>query len=162
MSPSVTSATLSPGTNVPTSGDVDIPATTSMLPAPREELTGITDSTPPLENADTPSGNGKKRKRVVETSLADLPLSLTSPQAALWLWNLCSLFAGGGSNLFDTLVFLSWWSLAVLSTKQGQESAMQGLAAAIGDIEGLLRKVVLPPFNVDHYEGGNTKRMRKN
>jgi hypothetical protein len=72
------------------------------------------------------------------------------------------LFAGGGSDLFDALVFLSWWSSAVQSTKQGQESAMQGLAAAIGDIEGLLRKVVLPPFNTDQYEEGNTKRVRKN
>jgi hypothetical protein len=59
-----------------------------MLPAPREELTGVMDSTPPLDNTDTPGGNGKKRKQVVETSLADLTLSLTSPQAALRLWNL--------------------------------------------------------------------------
>jgi hypothetical protein len=71
------------------------------------------------------------------------------------------LFAGGGGELFDALVFLMCWSSAVQSTKKGHEAAVQGLAAAIGNIEGLLRKVVLPPFNADEREGGSSKRMRK-
>jgi hypothetical protein len=71
------------------------------------------------------------------------------------------LFAGGGTDLFDALVFLAWWLSAVQSTKQGQEKAMQSLAAAVADIECLLRKVVLPPYDADGEQGASNKHVWK-